>query len=154
MRDEALAAADVLEARIGHLHAEIEHLKSELELARNQSSGFLEKLLELRSAPPDPDGVRAAEHARSREFWKFVKERAYEVLSALGPGSSGLTTEEIIQQLPQEVVLRANREGEVLSRQNLSKRLHESSLRGRLFERDGGRYLPLAEQAPEDVDAA
>lgn len=39
LRDEALAAADVLEVRVVHLQAEIERLKTELETARDQSRG-------------------------------------------------------------------------------------------------------------------
>lgn len=58
IRDEALAAADVLEARVWHLQAEIERLKSELATSQKQSAAFLAKLMELRGDPADPDGVR------------------------------------------------------------------------------------------------
>lgn len=143
LRDEALAAADVLEARIEHLQAEIDRLKSELELARGQSSGFLEKLMELRRDPPDPDGVRRAERGRSRAFWKFAQEKVLEMLLSEPKGSPGLTTSEIVARMPRDVMERAAHEGEVINPSNLSKRLHESFHRGRLFTKIGDRYLPL-----------
>ena len=50
LRDEALAAADVLAAQVDGLKAEIVRLNSELEQARAQAGGYLEKLLAVREA--------------------------------------------------------------------------------------------------------
>lgn len=144
VRDEALAAADVLEARVGHLQAEVDRLKGELATSQKQSAAFLAKLMELRGDPADPDGVRRAERGRSRLFWKFAQGRILEMLNAEPEGSPGLTTSEIAARLPDDVVQRAAAEGELLTPSNLSKRMHESFHRGRLFTKTGERYQPLS----------
>ncbi|CAH1690611.1 KfrA_N domain-containing protein [Hyphomicrobiales bacterium] len=129
MRDEALAAADVLEARVGHLRAEIERLKSELAAAHNQSAGYLAKLMELRGDPADPDGVRQAERRRSRAFWNDLVIRIRDMLIELPPGNPGMTLEQLLDWMPGDLRDRANLEGEVLDRSTLSKRLYERDLR-------------------------
>lgn len=99
--------------------------------------------MKLRGDPPDPDGVRRAERGRSRRFWKFVQERILEMLLAEPEGSQGLTTPEIVARMQRDVLDRAAQEGEVIDPSNLSKRLHESFHRGRLFTKVGNRYRPL-----------
>lgn len=156
LRDEALSTIDVMEERLKLAHSEMGRLSAELALAREQVSGFYEKLKMLRSKRAITQETLREEAENLRKLWDFAMQEIYAMMPPTGTDHPGWTVAEILARLPETVRLEANREAVLVDLPTLSKRMGERALRGRYFERtfdDRYRRLPAWEAAQADQAA-
>lgn len=150
LRNEALFAADVLEQKLKLAHSEIARLTTEVALAKEQVSGFHEKLKKLRSKSAAADEARREETENLRKLWDFAMQEIFRIMPPVAAQHAGWTVAEILERLPDTVRTEANREADLIDLSTLSKRIAERALRRKYFERtaeDRYRRLPEWEAA-------